>query len=459
MHSGEMIETSNRIAILNVQTFPNQNSPIIHFEYSSDGGLTWNPMWVRPIYGGIPQEYIIIPGIFFADIQHATHIRFVKDFYKKQDLTVKLKFTANIHLQYEGRRSTKRYAPMPARLNPIIRSTAGKEIAHVTPDSIVYAYGGRNLYKSQDLGVTWDLIQTPFTDGNVTRIKKLSMGELLVIGNNLDGKKGLQVWKSGKDERNLRKVTTLDTFSDANSFWGLEIYDDIILFAPYIIQPRKASQTLNVYLSRDGGEKWEAIFKAPTIDSWHFHGIKLDPFESRIWVLCGDGPEKQNVWFTDNWGADWESLWSIGESPVQFTDLAVLPNCLIFGIDDPKGLGYMRLDKPTPRLSAGALKFHIHEAYFLDKIGVKVDATGRFITKDNVAYLPSESPRGLLTATKDGFDYYVLWDYTKEPGGAVAGITYIEATNTGKLIGYFKDKERDGETFIWIADLPKWIEI
>lgn len=273
------------------------------------------------------------------------------------------------------------------------------------------------------------------------------------------GEKGLQIWKSDKDENNLRKVVTLDTVSDANSFWGLEIYDHIILFAPYFRQPRKATETLNVYLSRDSGENWQEIFRAPAIDSWHFHGIKLDPYESRIWLLSGDGPDKTNIWFTDDWGGDWESLWPEGHAPVQFTDLAVLPNCLIFGMDDPKGRGYMRLDKPTPRLTAGALKFQIHEAYFLDKIGATVDATGRLFTESNVAYLPQESPRGLLTATMDGYDYYVLWDYTKQPAGSVQGLTYLAATNTGKLIGYFKDKDRKGNPFIWIADQPSWVEI
>jgi len=459
MKNKKMIITKNRLAIFNVQPDINPISAVMHFEASSDGGATWDSLWVRSIYGGVPQEHIMMPGIFFSDVQHATHIRYVSVLTHKNYFNVQVKFVADITLQYENRRSSRRFAPVPARINPIIRSTSGREITYVTSDGIVYAFGGLYLYKSIDLGLTWDLIPSCFTGGNVTRFRKLPTGELLIIGNNLDCKNGLQVWKSDKGEKNFRKVSTLDTVSDANSFWGLEVYDQIILFAPYVSQPRKALQTLNAYISRDNGESWEVIFKAPSIDSWHFHSIKLDPYESKIWLLNGDGTEHTNIWFTDDWGKTWESLWPVGHGPVQFTDLAVLPNCLIFGMDDNKGRGFMRLDKPINRLSAGGLKSLMHEAFFIDKIGSPADATGMLVTKSNVAYLPSESPRGLLTATMDGFDYYVLWDYTKQPTGTVEGLSYFSATDTGKLIGYFKDNNLKGNLFIWIADQPKWVEI
>ncbi|WP_075620410.1 WD40/YVTN/BNR-like repeat-containing protein [Paenisporosarcina indica] len=459
MQVNKMISIDKCLAIFNVKPTATPISAVIHFEFSSDDGLTWDSLLVRPINSGIPQEYIMIPGIFYADIQHATHIKYVRDLAHDNFFTVKVKFVSNLTLQNETTRSTKRYTPVPARLSPIIRSTIGREISDVTPDGTIYAYGGLNLYKSTDLGISWIPIQSPFTQGNISRFKKLSSRELLIIGNNLDGKKGLQVWKSDPNEKSIHKVAVLDTVSDANSFWGLESYDNIILFAPYVLQPRKSNQILKAYISRDYGQSWQSIFQAPVIDSWHFHNIKLDPYESRIWLLSGDGSKKTNVWFTDDWGQNWSSLWPEGESPVQFTDLAILPHCLIFGMDDNKGRGFFRLDKTTNRLSAGALNSQMHEAFFIDKIGTPADATGTFITHQNVAYLPTESPRGLLTATMDGINYYVLWDYTQQPTGPVEGLSYFSATITGKLIGYFKDDSSKSSPFIWVADQPKWIEI
>ncbi len=458
MNDNKIIPIDKCLAIFHIRPTATPISAVIHFEASSDEGLTWDSLLVRPINSGIPQEYIMIPGVFYADIQHATHIRYVKDLSHSNSFTVKTKFVANLTLQNETIRSTKRYSPFPARLNPIIRPTLGREISDVTPEGTIYAYGGTNLYKSTNLGVSWVQIQNPFTQGNISRFKKLTSKELLIVGNDLDGKKGLQVWKSNTDEEIIRKVAVLDTVSDANSFWGLETYGNIILFAPYVLQPRKSKQTLKAYISRDYGETWKCIFNAPSIESWHFHSIKLDPYESRIWLLNGDGTKNTNVWFTDDWGQNWSNLWPEGKSPVQFTDLAILPHCLIFGMDDNKGRGFFRLDKAKNRSSAGDLKSQLHEAFFIDKIGAPAEATGTLITHLNVAYLPSQSPRGLLTATKDGIDFYVLWDYTQQPTGPVEGLSYFAATNTGKLIGYFKDDSLESNPFIWIADQPNWIE-
>lgn len=453
-----MFPIDKGLAIFSVKPSLLPISSVIHFEASCDEGFTWDSLWVRPINSGIAQEYIMIPGFFYADVQHATHIRYVQDLAHSNSFTVKIKFVSNLTLQNETIRSSKRYSPFPARLSPIIRPTLGREISDVTPDGTIYAYGDTNLYKSTDLGISWVEIQNPFTQGSISRFKKLPSRELLIIGNNLDGDKGLQVWKSNIREKSIHKVAVLDTVSDVNSFWGLESYENIILFAPYVLQPRESKQTLKAYISRDYGTTWKCIFHAPCIDSWHFHSIKIDPYESRIWLLNGDGSHNTNVWFTDDWGQNWSSLWPEGNSPVQFTDIAILPHCLIFGMDDNKGRGYFRLDKTMNRLTAGDLKSQLHEAFFIDKIGAPAEATGTLITHLNVAYLPSQSPRGLLTATKDGIDFYVLWDYTQQPTGPVEGLSYFAATNTGKLIGYFKDDSLESNPFIWIADQPNWIE-
>jgi len=457
MSSGVSITPSNCMAIFEVQSASQPISGTIHFEGSIDG-TTWDPLWIRSIYGGEPGQYIMLPGVYFADIQHVTNIRYLIDLKGAGSFRVQVKFVPHLILQTETRRSLKRYRPSPARLTPIIRSTGGREITDVTSDGVIYAFMGLSLYKSTDLGLTWTHISCSFTNGNVTRLRNLPTGELLIIGNDLDGIQGLQVWKSDAQETNFRKVANLKTVSDGNSMWGLEVYDHLILFAPYVSQPRISSQEVEAYISRDYGDTWECIFRAPAIDGWHLHGIKLDPFESRIWLVTGDGPNNLNTWFTDDWGKNWVSLWPEGEAPIQFTDLIALPNCLIFGLDDPKGRGFMRLDKPCYRVSAGDLRKQLHEAFFIDKIGAPAEATGRFVEKDGVAYLPYESPRGLLTATKDGYDYYVIWDYTKQPGGFVEGLSFFATTNIGKLVGYFKDEFAEGNPFLWIADEPAWIE-
>lgn len=458
MQDSILLATTDNIALFLVGVTDYPISVAIHFEGSSDGGNTWKPLLVRPIYGGIPQEYILQPGAYYTDIQHTTHIRYLTDVSISNSFQVQVKFISTITLQIDTKLPTKRYTPNPSRLNPILRSTGGREITDATPDGIVYARGGLYLYRSNDLGITWDFIPNPFTDGVISRFLKLPNNELLVAGNNLDNQGGLQIWKSDRNEQNFRKITTLDSISDANSFWGLNIYDNIILYAPYVIQPRTADQPLHAYLSRDYGETWQSIFQAPAIDLWHFHTIKLDTYEDRIWLLSGDGAENTNIWFSDNWGYSWNSVWDTGQGPVQFTEVAILPDCVIFGMDDNKGRGWFRLDKTPNRLMPGIINSQLHGSYYID-IGTVAQASGRYITKNNIAYLPCQLPGGILVATPNGFDYFILWDYTKNPTGTVQGLSFFYVTNTGKLIGYFKDESQVESSFIWIADEPTWIEI
>lgn len=450
---------NDRVAIFNVQPLKTPVSQTIHFEASVDHGLTWQALWVRSMYEGQLQQHLMLPGIYYACVQYATHVRWVCDVDHKGEFGVSCRFSAMMTPPLLGKRPMKSFAPTVPRLDPLIRSTGGREITDVTPCGTVYAYGGIYLYKTANLGASWEVIPTPFAAGNVTRLKKLSSAQLLIIGNELDGKPGLQVWKSARDERNIYKVTTLDTISDANSFWGLETHKNIVLFSPYVLQPRLANQPLRAYISRDFGDIWEPLFTAPAIEGWHFHGLKLDPYESRIWLLVGDHPEHTNVYYSDDWGKSWHSLWPKGTAPVQFNEVVALPNCLIFGLDDEKGRGFFRLNKPVNRANTRDISQQLHEAFFIDDIGARAEATGRFIVAKGVAYLPYESPRGLLTATRDGYDYYVLWDYTRQPGGFVEGLSYFGATESGTLIGYFKDENAKGSPFIWVSKAPAWVEI
>lgn len=57
---------------------------------------------------------------------------------------------------------------------------------------------------------------------------------------------------------------------------------------------------VNVYGSMDGGRTWEVVYTFPAGNINHVHGLFLDPYTDRIWVLTGDRENECIIGWTDD---------------------------------------------------------------------------------------------------------------------------------------------------------------
>ncbi len=71
-----------------------------------------------------------------------------------------------------------------------------------------------------------------------------------------------------------------------------------IFFGEYFQNMEKVA--VNVYGSMDGGRTWEVVYTFPAGNINHVHGLFLDPYTDRIWVLTGDRENECIIGWTDD---------------------------------------------------------------------------------------------------------------------------------------------------------------
>lgn len=234
-------------------------------------------------------------------------------------------------------------------------------------------YGAANgsatiLRQSTDDGTGWTAVRT-FSEA-VVGIQELADGECLVYTNNSSF--------SGKVYRSTGWATSHTTATFAlvletvgayiEPMWGgghsWSTGDDtirpgsggIIVLNEYGGQTTasgdQTSKARRVYLSTDYGKTWKIILDLHTrysVTTLHVHACGYDAYWDRIWVTHGDnvnadGPTNHQITYSDDGGTTWNSLPQdpayIGNG-TQFTSLAILPECILFGGDNTPG--YVRL--------------------------------------------------------------------------------------------------------------------
>lgn len=449
------LEVTNKIAVIRVTGV--STTATIHFEGSRDGA-TWEAIWVKSIYGGHAKQYLFKPDVVFVDASEYDQIRYTYDVDANSDFAVNVAFRADAPEVISVVMPAKQYAPKPAYIEFEAKDAGGRILGDVTADGTLYASANANIYKTTNEGDNWSGITHPFTGGALRRIKKLDTGELLLIGNNLDGAGGCQVWKSDADEANITKITTLQTKSDSAYDWGIDIHGSLIVYAPYAAQTRLSTEPLGVYISYDYGDNWTQIHEAPETESWHYHGVRLDPYDNRIWVTYGDTVSLRGVMYSDDWGSTWTDIWGDGEAPLQFVDVGVMPHCLLFGLDITQGEGIMRMDRPRYRATPGELKNLFHEAYIW-RPGATSD-TGNFAMSrydEPALYVPMTGRQGII-GTKDGYNFYTIWAKMRGiSGSSPLEIRFLgRPTSEGRMYAAWRNANTD---YLLIGDEPEWVEI
>jgi len=106
---------------------------------------------------------------------------------------------------------------------------------------------------------------------------------------------------------------------------------------------------VRVYLSEDGGRRFDPLFEFPVGEVHHIHNLIVDPYADHYWVLAGDYGRTPGIASLSRDGRhlDWVDR---GHQMVRAVNALPRPDCLIYGSDtDLEPNHIIRLDKKTGR--------------------------------------------------------------------------------------------------------------
>lgn len=170
-------------------------------------------------------------------------------------------------------------------------SLDGKHLEHIG-NVIDPKYGKLARYK-----LTRRLVRA-----ELTGLYTLENGDMIAIG-----KKGLFLREGLKDTENS-KVQVPSGSRDFQKVFAMPrgskplnlciTRNGRIFFGEYFQNVEKVA--VNVYGSKDNGRTWEVVYTFAEGNINHVHGLFLDPYTDRIWVLTGDRENECIIGWTDD---------------------------------------------------------------------------------------------------------------------------------------------------------------
>ncbi len=427
-----------------------------HFEGSSDGGTIYTTLPTMNVETKTVFSRLDMKGTYCVDLRGLTHLKYVVD-YTAGGLTNPANVSTVLFAEYpesfntDITKASVFYEPDSSIVGTPALLTSGRTLDDVELSTgTLYAHAGENISKSINYGTSWlNVISSGEPWGAATlnngAVRKLHNGKLLVIVANNAGQ--TEIYLSDVNEANFVKTYNFTQEGIVSPGFGLSVYQDIILFAPYKEQPRLSTDPLHAYASQDGGSTWSIVFTAPETATWHTHDIVYDPYSTRIWITNGDDFSRANVLYSDDFGATWHTLWADGlSSKSQFTSISIMPDCVIFGTDQ---VGYQGA-YIWYRNNTGNTDVY-EPCYSRGLPGRSGDASYRgkqYWDCDDVVYYTSKNPTSII-ATKDGVNFYEVW-VSPDPLETLNFICGVDVNN--KIIGF-------GNHGALIATAPTWSEV
>jgi colanic acid biosynthesis glycosyl transferase WcaI len=219
---------------------------------------------------------------------------------------------------------------------------------------VLWASRGYSLFRSSDGGESWrkesDLpvpLWRRLAD-SWPWLRRLTRGGVLGIWPAEDGGRicivPKRVLRAEKDSAVYRMV-----FSIPRGFRPLNVClgpGGSLYWGEYFLNPRRSSP-VRIFGSQDGGITWDAVFTFPPGSVCHIHRIVYDPYEPAFWVCTGDRDDEAAIWkTTDGFGRLTPVVG--GKQIYRTTSLMVLPQCLLYGTDDPRGENHiLSLDRKS----------------------------------------------------------------------------------------------------------------
>jgi hypothetical protein len=231
----------------------------------------------------------------------------------------------------------------------------------------VACVGPGMIMVSGDLGEHWNLIEVPELAGKTPNNHfTTSTGARLVQlagWNHADAEK-----RPDEDWGAILRLDAQGTFLDRSQNSGARWHgpraigerDGVILYSDYFdnamigtLKPgteewKQRLRSCHVWRSDDDGKSWRSIFEKDPTQIRHFHFVMPDSYAPKTWWLSsGDRPRECHCWRSDDNGETWIdvtnsapdiALHPLGQRSKQAafraTDMAILPDTLIWGTDD-----------------------------------------------------------------------------------------------------------------------------
>lgn len=368
------------------------------------------------------------------------------------------------HSQLEA--MMKYYRPKPIRPDFELNSSSNHfVVSDVSKDGVCYGSTGNNILKSTDYGKTTTNLGTiPYTTTTplIAWVLKMGNGTLAIGARNRDLNVS-EIWLSDKNEANFSKVFTFETpGAYPSSTFGYSKFRNILLVNEYGADKSFPNNPRRCYMSIDYGRTWKTILTLPNAEGVHPHDIQYDPYEDIIWIVSGDGLEHRRVWFSADRGNTWEEI----IPPKQYTNISVLPNCILFGTDTALEVGFYRLNRPKGGFRTAA-EFNIEKAYLQTdshpQMPIACKSHSDFV--NGIVYSsfyethPYYTIPSTIYATKDGINFFIVWqseqDTVVNTGGS--GVLAIAGADNENLIAYVRMNIGDKSNHTLKLKLPEWV--
>jgi hypothetical protein len=225
----------------------------------------------------------------------------------------------------------------------------------VDRDGSLYVGRRQRIYRSRDLGVTWQLdAEIPTAAWKTAlawsrlacRALRHEISGLVVLS---DGTR-LAIARDGIFRAAANDSRMVPVFRFVRGSRPLNLCVNAtgdILFGEYGRNPKR--HEMFVYASRDRGSTFEVVHAFGPGSVRHIHSVIHDAYLDAYWVLAGDYGKEPGIGLLSR---DFEHLeWvARGEQQVRAVNALVEPDCLIYGTDTELEQNYIvRLDKKTGR--------------------------------------------------------------------------------------------------------------
>lgn len=237
-------------------------------------------------------------------------------------------------------------------------STLDIDVACIGYDDYFYVIdSGGQLKKYEDIKSDNESIESGFNLGTNygTPIKLVVMPEGYTLFSNLGNKACIYHSSSIDTAPNLvfesveGHTRWIDSFGIKSYYNGLESF---IMAGVY----GGGQHNRELLLSVDGGQSFDIIKRTKNVDqsgtkNSHWHDVAIDTYHGVLWAIEGDGPTNQDIFYSYDLGATWETVITGNHQP---TSIIPFPDKVVFGRDNfDVGLDHVVMPRTISELDKG----------------------------------------------------------------------------------------------------------
>ena len=455
--SEQVTRAFNAGEVINVEKY---SSAILDLQFGaadyhlegSRNGTDYERLQVIKTNSGTPYQRISVRSEYAVNLTGYTHIRLVLDFLALNPQNFRITLSTETFKNNIDTRPNTFYAPKKPKFEYTLNETGNVTYLSGDKNGIVYGVTTDEVFKSSDYGKKWESLGTPAIGAHIQYVQKLDNGNVLALSKyGTEGKSEYFILDT--TEGTWQSKYTHEVQGSYNPGFGFDVYDNVILFAPY--QNPKETELIQVHYSNDYGETWKPIFDSPTdIQEWHIHDVAYDPYTDRIYIANGDNIDGLNadiIWSADE-GKTWNYAFD-GKPRSQFTAIMPTPTQIIFGTDESRVRGAFRHPRGVDNPFVLDPAFHDMEPGGVNK-HIVVGRGSHYWDTGNVVYLYARNPAEIY-ATKDGYNYFSMLKIGSDdtPGS----LQNLAPLHDGKMaIGY---RDKDGKGYVMVIENVEWEEM